>query len=135
MQSLKRALMNQRILPRELEFGKVYTFQWEPKHEISDLDKFPLVYPLKLAPGQFEGINLTILPRRDIRQAVIEEIKSIQEIKSANGRRVMSERFLRKCYGNNLMRHAVHAYKFPDIKSKIAEVDEETVKNLVRRSL
>ncbi len=51
---------------KTLEPGSMFMFQYDPKTKdtLPFYDRFPLIFPVELAPGGFYGINLHYLPHR-----------------------------------------------------------------------
>lgn len=51
---------------KKIEPGSMFLFQYDPKtkEELPYYDRFPMIFPVDVAPGGFYGINLHYLPLR-----------------------------------------------------------------------
>lgn len=134
---VKRQLLNKRVFARKIEMGKPYLFLYEDKEmvELGSLSTAPIVLPLRPFSSGFNGINLAAIPRRDLRTKIFDEYRKVSTYKSDVNKLREALKLERAIRANTIMKPSFGFFKYNKIKSKVVEVQEEDVRDLIRRTL
>jgi hypothetical protein len=132
------ALGTQRITPTKLindnlnkevshfRPGELYFYNYDPKHKetLPYYDRFPLVFPFRIVPTGFYGLNMHYLPY-DGRIMLLEALTEFQTKKGLDERTrlKLSWKTIEAMSKFPLAKPCVKQYLFSHIKSKVVKID------------
>ncbi len=123
--SSKELLSEKTRLTSKVFPGKMYFFQYWPKHEktLPYFDTFPLIFPIEMYEDGFLGINFHYLPI-NLRAKLMDALYTISNNKKFDDKTKLniSYKILASASKYKIFEPTLHRYLASNIKSKFVEV-------------
>lgn len=122
--SPKELLTNQKNIRRQIRYGQMYHFVYEPKYgeKLPYYDRFPLVFPVQAADGGFLGLNLHYLDYKS-RMGLMRSLYNYQiNTSKDNAKIVLSYRILNKAKTLRNFKPCLKRYLYSHIRSNFIKI-------------